>query len=54
MVTGQSAIGYDFIKKTREAPARWTVNEKEAELVRLIFQLYLARFLGNLSSPLRS
>jgi site-specific DNA recombinase len=40
-VTGRAPLGYDFVKKTAESPAQWRVNEREAAVVRLIFNLYL-------------
>ncbi|HEU0021219.1 MAG TPA: recombinase family protein [Dehalococcoidia bacterium] len=40
-VTGRAPLGYDFVKKSSQTPARWRVNEREATVVRLIFSLYL-------------
>jgi site-specific DNA recombinase len=34
---GSGPYGYDYVPKTRTRPACWTVNEAEAEVVRLIF-----------------
>jgi site-specific DNA recombinase len=34
---GSGPYGYDYVPKTRTRPAHWTVNETEADIVRLIF-----------------
>jgi len=41
MMGGSAPYGYDYIRKTKDRPAYYKVNEKEAEVVRLIFSLYL-------------
>jgi len=38
---GSAPYGYDYFAKTKEKAAYYKVNEKEAEVVRLIFSLYL-------------
>jgi site-specific DNA recombinase len=38
---GSAPFGYDYIRKTNEAAAHYRVNDKEAEVVRMIFSLYI-------------
>jgi len=38
---GTAPYGYDYVKKTKDKGAYYKVNEDEAEIVRLIFSLYL-------------
>jgi len=38
---GNAPYGYSFARKTESTIARWEVNEEEAEIVRLIFDLYV-------------
>jgi site-specific DNA recombinase len=38
---GSAPYGYDYLAKTKERPACYRTNEKEAEVVRLMFSLYL-------------
>ena len=38
---GSAPYGYDYIRKTKNRVAYYKVNKKEAEVVRLIFSLYL-------------
>jgi len=41
MMGGSAPYGYDYIRKTKNRPAYYKVNDKEAEVVRLIFSFYL-------------
>ena len=38
---GSAPYGYDYIRKTKDNPARYRVNEEQAKHVRLIYSLYL-------------
>jgi len=38
---GSAPYGYDYLAKTKQRAAYYKVNEKEAEVVRIIFSLYL-------------
>jgi site-specific DNA recombinase len=38
---GSGPYGYDYLAKTKERPACYRINEKESEIVRLMFSLYL-------------
>jgi len=38
---GSAPYGYDYIRKTKNRPAYYKVNKAEAEIVKLIFSLYL-------------
>ncbi|MFX1536760.1 MAG: recombinase family protein [Promethearchaeota archaeon] len=38
---GSAPYGYDYLAKTKQRAAYYKVNEKESEVVRLIFSLYL-------------
>lgn len=37
MINGHSLYGYNYIKKTNTEPARYEINEEQAEIVRMIF-----------------
>lgn len=41
MLGGTAPLGYHYVKKTKNRPAYYEFNEKEAEIVKLIFSLYL-------------
>ena len=56
VIGSKAPYGYCFVRKGDNAPARWVVNSREAEIVRLVFDLYvnknmkgasIARYLGN-------
>ena len=58
-----SPFGYKFVCKTEGKPARWEVDPREAEIVRLVFDLYtnkgmkgteIARYLESECIPTRS
>lgn len=63
-VIGSNApYGYRFVRKTESTPAHWEVDPQEAELVRLVFELYvnksmkgteIARYLESEGIPSRS
>ncbi|MBT3187903.1 MAG: recombinase family protein [Anaerolineae bacterium] len=38
---GKAPYGYKFIRKTETTLAHWEVNESEAEIVRMVFDLYV-------------
>jgi site-specific DNA recombinase len=40
-IMGATPYGYEYIPRDKEVPAAYRVNEAEAEVVRLIFSLYL-------------
>jgi site-specific DNA recombinase len=46
MAPGSQIFGYDHHKKSDSSPAYYTVNEKEAEVVKLIYSKYLEGKMG--------
>ena len=40
---GNTPYGYLFVHKTEHTIARWEINEEEAEIVRLVFDLYVRK-----------
>ena len=62
VIAGNTPYGYTLIRKTETSIARWEVNEAEAEIVRMIFDLYakqglkgveIARYLNDKGAPPR-
>jgi site-specific DNA recombinase len=62
VIAGNTPFGYTLIRKTETSIARWEVNEAEAEIVRLIFDLYIkqgmkgteiVRYLNDKGTPTR-
>ncbi len=40
VIAGNTPYGYKLIRKTETSIAHWEINEEEAEIVRLVFDLY--------------
>ena len=41
VIAGNTPYGYTLIRKTETSIARWEINEAEAEIVRMVFDLYI-------------
>ena len=61
-VLGGAPYGYRYIRKTRDAPARYEIDAAEAEVVRLVYDMYtvkglsigaIARLLREMGPPTR-
>src|ERR1700677_3387504 len=61
-VLGGAPYGYRYIRKTRDAPARYEIDAVEAEVVRLVYDMYtvkglsigaIARLLREMGPPTR-
>jgi site-specific DNA recombinase len=45
-VLGGAPYGYRYIRKTRDAPARYEIDAVEAEVVRLVYDMYTVKGLS--------
>ena len=45
-VLGAALYGYRYIRKTRDAPARYEIDAVEAEVVRLVYDMYTVKGLS--------
>jgi hypothetical protein len=41
--SGHRTYGYDYVRKTRDAPATLVINEEQAAIVRSIFEMFARR-----------
>ena len=43
VIAGNTPYGYTLIRKTENTIAHWEINEREAEIVRMVFDLYVSK-----------
>jgi site-specific DNA recombinase len=46
MGSGNQLYGYKYIRKTPNSPARYEINEYEADVVKFVFEKYANEYIG--------